>query len=152
MSRGFCGIGVIHSRSKENLGTLWRSAHAFGVDWLFTVARRYHQQPTDTTKAHRSVPLWHFATLMELLCALPLGCELVAVEIDVRAKELPQFVHPEQACYLLGAEDRGVPEEVLASCRRIVQIPGAQRCLNVATAGSIVLYDRISKQKGGANA
>lgn len=43
-----------------------------------------------------------------------------------------------------GAEEYGLPKEVLEKCHQIVQIPGSY-CLNVATAASIVMYDRINK-------
>ena len=49
--------------------------------------------------------------------------------------------HPERAAYLLGAEDHGLSPAVLAMCHRIVVLPG-RHCLNVAVAGSLILYDR----------
>lgn len=49
-----------------------------------------------------------------------------------------------QACYLLGAEDNGLTKEAISKCQELVYLPG-ERSLNVAVAGSIVLYDRISK-------
>lgn len=50
-----------------------------------------------------------------------------------------------RAIYLLGAEDTGIPDNILNDCDSIVQLPG-NYCLNVAVAGSIVLYDRNSKR------
>jgi tRNA G18 (ribose-2'-O)-methylase SpoU len=67
------------------------------------------------------------------------------VEFDPRARPLDRYVHPERACYLLGAEDTGLPKHVLDRCRDLVQIPATAYCLNVAVAGSIVMYDRAAK-------
>jgi len=57
---------------------------------------------------------------------------------------LHTFVHPEQAVYLLGAEDDGLPESVLRDIP-VLEAP-SEWCLNVATAGSLVLYDRLVKE------
>ena len=145
MERGFCGIGVYHSKNKDNIGTLWRSAYCFGVDFIFTVGKRYERQITDTVKAPRHIPLFHFKDTRDLKEHLPLGCRLIGVEIVEGSKGLPTYTHPSTACYLLGAEDAGLSKEALAACHAVVEIPGTVRCLNVASAGSIVLYDRKVK-------
>jgi tRNA C32,U32 (ribose-2'-O)-methylase TrmJ len=41
-------------------------------------------------------------------------------------------------------EDHGLKPDALEMCDDVVQLPGT-RCLNVATAGSLVLYDRWMK-------
>lgn len=143
--RGFFGIGIFHTKSPQNVGTLWRSAHNFGAAFAFTVGKRYQREASDTTKAWRHVPLYHYLDLDDLIEHLPLDCRLVGVELDNRAHSLGGFVHPERACYLLGAEDHGLNPETLRRCHSLVYVPGAERCLNVSVAGSIVLYDRQAK-------
>jgi tRNA G18 (ribose-2'-O)-methylase SpoU len=145
MSRGFFGIGVWHVKSEVNVGTLMRSATAFGADFAFTVGRRYRPCSADTPNTPRNLPVYHYGDVEDLVRHLPYGCPLVGVEIDERAVPLNAFEHPERACYLLGAEDHGLSKEAMARCHRLVSIPGASRCLNVASAGTVVLYDRISK-------
>lgn len=49
-----------------------------------------------------------------------------------------------RAVYLLGNESSGLPKDILAGCVSTVALPG-HFSLNVAVAGSIVLYDRVSK-------
>lgn len=145
MARGFFGVGIYHTKNALNVGGLWRSAHNFGADWIFTIGRRYRTQASDTTKATKHVPLYEFETFADFRRHTPRDTLIVAVELDPRAVALPEFQHPERAVYLLGAEDSGIPADVLQECHRIVQIPGAIRCLNVASAGSIVMYDRVSR-------
>lgn len=144
--RGYFGIGIEAGKTPDNVGGLWRSAHAFGAASIFTVGHRYPDrcQPTDTTKAWRTVPLLAFADFADLLAHRPRGAEVVGIEQTPDAKPLGTFRHPERAIYVLGAEDRGLSEAALAGCDWIVEIPTAY-CLNVATAGSIVLYDRRAK-------
>ena len=143
--RGYCGIGVYYPKTVENVGTLWRSATLYGANFIFTIGRRYRQQASDTLKTWRHVPLWTFRDFAELREHLPYDARLVCVELSERAQDLRVFVHPERAVYLLGAEDHGIPESLLAD-QVIVQIPSLlPQSANVAVAGSIVLYDRFVK-------
>jgi len=141
-NRGYFGVGVWHAKNAENIGTLWRSAHNFGAAFIFTVGRRYKQQASDTTKAWRHVPLLHFEDIEALIAGLPFSCRLVGIELDDRAKPLAAYHHPERAVYLLGAEDHGLSEEMRRRCHDLIVIEGAERCLNVAVAGSLVMYQR----------
>lgn len=143
MSRGYFGIGIYHGKTEHNIGTLWRSAHLFGAAFVFTVGRRYQQQATDTPKTPRHTPLFHFDTVDDLHAHLPHGCPLVGVELDPRAVMLTDFAHPERACYLLGAEDHGLPISVLDRCHQVVQVETLRpQSLNVAVAGSLLLHSR----------
>jgi tRNA G18 (ribose-2'-O)-methylase SpoU len=143
LGRGFFGIGIERSKTPMNVGTLWRSAGILGAAFIFTVGHRYPKQASDTIKAWRHIPLWTFDTLDDLYEHLPFDCQLVGVEMDDRASTLAEFKHPERACYLLGAEDHGLTRDALDRCHRLVKLPGLYS-LNVAVAGSIVLYDRIA--------
>lgn len=145
--RGYFGIGIESGKTPKNLGTLWRSAHAFGASFIFTVGARYPtRRNTDTTKAWRHVPLYEYADLDAFSVGVPLDCCVVGVDCDNgKPRSLTGFSHPERTIYLLGAEDHGLSDDALGMCRALVEIPGASMCLNVATAGSIVLYDRMAK-------
>ena len=143
--RGFYGIGIVGSKTPINVGTLWRSAGILGAAFMFTAGRRYPKQASDTIKAWKHTPLFEFDDADALFSALPMGCIPIAVEMGAHSKSLTTLVHPERACYILGAEDTGVPERVLTRCPYVISIPGAHS-LNVAVAGSIVLYDRVAKQ------
>ena len=144
-ARGFFAIGVYHAKKEANIGTLLRSAHNFGAAFVFTVGRRYDRQASDTTKAWRHMPLFHFESIEDMMAHVPYDTQVVGVEQDPRAILLPAFHHPERAVYLLGAEDYGLPPAALEAAHRLVEVPESARCLNVSVAGSIVIYDRIAK-------
>ncbi len=148
-SRGFFAIGVFHAKKEENVGTLLRTAQAFGAAFTFTIGRRYERQAADVGKSFRHVPLFHFKDYDELSHHLPYRCPLIAVENGGDSSPLPEFKHPVSAVYLLGAEDHGLPSLILQRSYEVVEIPGGKHCLNVATAGSIVMYDRYVKQNWG---
>jgi tRNA G18 (ribose-2'-O)-methylase SpoU len=143
--RGYYAVGVERSKTSANIGTLWRTAHIFGAAFVFTLGRRYTRQASDVLSTPAHVPLIHYRDVDDLVDHLPYGCPLIGVELDARAVELGGFSHPERACYLLGAEDHGLKAQTRERCHRLVQLPG-ETCLNVAVAGSIVLYDRIAKR------
>jgi tRNA G18 (ribose-2'-O)-methylase SpoU len=141
-TRGYFAIGVEGISKAVNLGNLLRSAHAFGASFVFTIgaddeALHLH---ADTSKASTHVPLYHCRSLAEL--KLPRGCSLVGVELLDEAYDLPSFPHPLRAAYVLGPERGALSPELTARCQHLVRIPAAFP-LNVATAGAIVMYDRL---------
>ena len=143
--RGYFGIGIFHGKNEENIGTLWRSANILGADFIFTIGKRYSKQCTDTMNTPKHIPLWHFDNWDDMFHHVPYNCPVVAIELDDRSVPLETFVHPERCIYLLGAEDHGLPSEILDRCWATVQLLG-DRCMNVSTAGSIVMYDRKVKR------
>lgn len=142
--RGYFGIGVYHPKSEVNIGTLMRSAVCFGANFTFTIGRRYTRQASDTTHTIHQIPVYHYRDFEELYQNLPIGCRVIGVEIHKNAKQLNKFVHPDRCCYVLGAEDGGIPPKIIDQVHDLIEIP-SKYCLNVSATGSIVMYDRISK-------
>jgi tRNA G18 (ribose-2'-O)-methylase SpoU len=142
-SRGFFAVGIYHPKTEANVGTLLRSATLYGAAYVFTIGRRYRPQASDTPKTPLHTPLFHYEDLDGALRGLPWSTPLVGVELDPRARPLRRFAHPPRAAYLLGAEDHGLPPQVTDRCHALIQIesPGLAS-MNVATAGTVVLYDR----------
>jgi tRNA G18 (ribose-2'-O)-methylase SpoU len=140
--RGFFAIGIQNTKTEMNVGTLWRSANLMGASYIFTIGRRYKRQASDTMQTWRHIPLINYETFDEFYKALPYDCQLVGIELDDKSIPLKEFTHPERAIYLLGAEDNGLTKEAIDKCHHIVQLPG-DHSMNVAVAGSIVMYDRI---------
>jgi tRNA (guanosine-2'-O-)-methyltransferase len=140
----YCGIGIINGKSHINYGTLLRSGNMFGVNFAFIIGKRFHKQPSDTYRSERVFPIFEFTSFEDANNHLPYGCEWVLVEQAPSAVSLPQFSHPKRTIYLLGAEDTGIPQNILQQIKTVVSIP-TPRSLNVAVAGSIILYDRYVK-------
>ena len=147
MSRGYFGIGVENLSKPINAGNLFRSAHAFGAGFLFTVAGTFHRARvhSDTSRASDQLPLYEFDSIDTM--RLPDRCRLVGIELTEDAADLPTFKHPPQAAYVLGPERGSLSPEMLARCQHVVKIPTAF-CINVAVAGAIVMYDRLLSRGG----
>ena len=141
--KGYFGIGVEGVTKAMNVGTLFRTAHAFDASFVFTLRAQYNAREgasSDTSDTPRSVPTYHFAGLQDF--RLPLGCRLVGVEIAPDAIELPSFRHPRQAAYVLGSEREGLSPELQAMCSYIIRIP-MRFSINLGIAGALVMYDRL---------
>jgi len=140
--RGFFGIGIENVKRSVNFGTLFRSAYVFHADFVFTTGQRVSPQSSDTYKSWRHLPLWHFDSVNDLASALPHECLLIGVEMAPGATQLHRYVHPERACYLLGAEDNGLSKTALGLCHEVIALPG-ERSLNVSACGTVILWHRI---------
>ena len=148
--RGYFGIGVEGLSKPMNAGNLYRSAHALGASFVFTVAANYQEKirKSDTSNTKNQIPFYEFDDITRI--NLPMECVFVGVEITEDATELPSFCHPRCAAYILGMERGSLSSGIMELCQHIVKIP-TQFSLNVATAGAIIMYDRmISLQRFGA--
>ena len=144
--RGYFGIGCINMKTTHNYGTLFRTAQILEADFLFTIGAKFKPQASDTMKSWKHLPVFRYDTFEIFQECRPYDCRLVGIELDSKARPLKNYTHPERCMYLLGAEDVGISREVRDKCNDLIVLPG-ERSMNVAVAGSIVLYDRISKLK-----
>lgn len=142
--KGYFGIGCYNMKTSYNYGSLFRTAQVFGADFIFLIGCRFKHQPSDTMKSWKHIPAFTYADWEDFNSHRPHDCRLISVELDSSAVPIKTFVHPKQACYLLGAEDHGLPPVILKASQNVIYLPG-ERSLNVAVAGSIVLFDRINK-------
>ncbi|MEP3277899.1 MAG: RNA methyltransferase [Stappiaceae bacterium] len=142
-TRGYFAVGSEGLSKPMNFGNLIRSAHAFGASFFFTVdaGGQFDRSPrSDTSKSHDHIPYYRWATIGEM--QLPAGCKIVGIELVDEAIDLPSFGHPLKAAYVLGPERGSLSDEMLEKCDYVIKIP-TSFCINVATAGAIVMYDRI---------
>jgi tRNA G18 (ribose-2'-O)-methylase SpoU len=140
--RGYFGIGVEGISKPMNVGNLFRSAHAFGASFVFTVKAHHtaFNAPSDTSRGTGHLPSFAWNEVEEV--RLPEGCRLVGIELLDEAVALPSFKHPLQAAYVLGPERGSLSPALVARCDHMVKIP-TRFCLNVGVAGAIVMYDRL---------
>ncbi len=144
LEQGFFGIGIQNGKTPENLGVLWRSAQNMGASFIFTIGNRYAKQACDTHKAVGAMPYFHYDTFDDFFKNLPKGAMLVGVELHEKAVHLETFTHPRRCVYLLGAEDHGLPKTAIENSHHLVKFKSTLS-LNVAVAGSILMYDRQAK-------
>jgi tRNA G18 (ribose-2'-O)-methylase SpoU len=145
--RGYFSIGAENISKPMNLGNLFRSAHAFGANSVFTISphkkisnNMQAMNKSDTSKSTEHLPYYEWESVEKM--QIPKGCEIVGIELLEDAKELPSFRHPMRAAYVLGAEAGSLSESMIERCDHIIKIP-TTFSINVAIAGAIVMYDRV---------
>jgi tRNA G18 (ribose-2'-O)-methylase SpoU len=141
--RGFFGVGVEGISKPMNVGSLYRTAHAFGADFIFAIAPAVNMRlvrKADTSDTDKHVPFYEHASVDAL--TLPRGCQLVGVELLEEATDLPSFTHPERAAYVFGSERGSLSPALLARCGHVVKIP-TRFCVNLGVAAAILMYDRM---------
>ncbi len=142
-------IAAWNITKEHNVGSLVRTAHAVAAEEVLLIGERDWN-----VEAARTAELFTTVTHLPDADAFRSHLEdrelnLVAVELDKRAVNLFDAEYPERPCFLLGAELGGVPAELLDDAELVVQIPqwGLVPSLNLAVAGSVVLYDFLSKER-----
>lgn len=141
-----------HTANRENLGSVFRSSGAFGVDGVLlgpdccdVFSRRCLRC---SMGAVLSLPVIQPADLAADLRELRgrWGFELWGAVLDERAEVLSNLARPPRVALLLGNEFEGLGEQWLALCDRRVTVPmhGRIDSLNVAVAAGVFLYELCS--------
>jgi TrmH family RNA methyltransferase len=131
------GLALWHVADPGNVGTLIRSADAFGASVALSEGCADPTGPKalrGSAGAVFRVPLGRFDEVGE-------GRRVALVAHD--GEPLGKVELGERTVFVLGAEREGLPEDVVASCDVVASIPlaaGAES-LNVAAAGAIALYE-----------
>lgn len=140
--RGFASVGLLRPKSQDNVGSVLRAAHVYGVSLVAIQGRNAQvHSHMDTPKAWRNTPVLRGDDLRDLI---PYDAVAVAVDLVEDAHSLISYVHPARAFYVFGPEDGTLPPSVLGWCRDRVMIP-TRGCMNLAACVNVVLYDRMAK-------
>lgn len=134
-----------------NVGTIWRTADAFGADGLVLCNHCADAWSPKTVRA-----------TMGAAFRLPVvECDLEKLGELARCKGIPVYTTAlredtadlreadlSRAAVIIGSEGRGVSEEALALCERTLKIPMRERCesLNAAAAATVVLWEMAKRR------
>ena len=129
-----------------NVGTIWRTADAFGCDGLILLSGCADPYSAKTVRSSMGavfrLPVYtaSAAEMKEALNAaqIPLyGAALRDDTLDARDVDYTR------SAIAIGSEGRGLTEEMLILCDRTVRIPMAERCesLNAAIAATVLLWE-----------
>lgn len=129
-----------------NVGTIWRTADAFGADGLILCNGCADPWNPKTVRATMGavfrLPVYESAldTMAEKLACIGIPLYAAALRedtVDVRSIAL------DRAAVVIGSEGRGVSRQALELCQKTIKIPMQTRCesLNAAVAASVVLWE-----------
>ena len=129
-----------------NVGTVWRTADAFGAAGLFLLPGCAEPFAPKTVRATMGacfrLPVWE-GTLEDLTGLLARSAvSLYAAALRDDTEDI-RSVPLGSAAVVIGSEGRGVSQPVLDACRATLKIPMRDRCesLNAAVAASVVLWE-----------
>ena len=129
-----------------NVGTIWRTADAFGAEGLFLLPGCAEPFSPKTVRATMGacfrLPVWEaeLGGLSALLRGAGVPLYAAALRDDTAdIREIPL----DRAAVVIGSEGRGVSQAVLDACEKTLKIPMRDRCesLNAAAAAAVVLWE-----------
>ena len=129
-----------------NLGTIWRTADAFGAAGLLltgSCADPFGPKVVRSTMgACFRLPVWKGERQEVAALLKRSGIPLYATALREDTEDVRE-VDLSQAAVVIGSEGKGISEELLALCGKTLKIPMIERCesLNAAVAAAIVLWE-----------
>ncbi len=147
---------LLDIRSVENVGAMFRTADAVGVDKIYLVGYtptpldRFGRKRGDMAKsalgAEELVPWEHIKSITPLLSKLrKQGFQTIAIEQAKNSINYKKVKSKAKNAFIVGNEVSGIPKNILNKCNLIAEIPmrGGKESLNVATSFGIALYGII---------
>lgn len=136
-------IAIENLERDFNMGTIVRSANAFGVRHVHVVGRKQWNK-RGAMMTDKYLYVHYYETADEFVTAMKKADkELVALENNVKSVPLSSVKLPENTVLLFGSEGSGISEELLLKAGKVVHIEqlGSTRSLNVGVAAGIAMYE-----------
>ena len=135
----------INPKFSASVGTMARNAELFRFDKLYVSQSERtggHIGATDTAKSFRRIGEFVWDEIGLISSMRDSGHKIVAIELENGATAVTDFNHPENALYIIGAEDKGISREILNTVDETVIIPADKKwSFNAADSATIVMYD-----------
>lgn len=140
-------------RDPGNLGTLLRACDAAGAGALILLDDSADPTSVEAVRASMgaffTVPCVQATTADFLAWKARHGAMLIGAALDPSALDWRAARYAPPALLLVGNEAQGLPEDLKAACDSLVIIPmrGRADSLNVAMAGTLLLYEALRWQE-----
>lgn len=140
-------IAIDNVERDFNMGTIVRSANAFGVRHVHVIGRRqWNKRGAMMTDKYLHV---HYYMATDDFIHAIAGKELIAVDNIDGSQPLSHTKLPKNAVLLFGAERSGIRQELLRYAARTIAIEqfGSTRSLNVGVAAGIAMYAWVRQHR-----
>lgn len=140
-------------RSAENVGSVFRSADAFGIKEVFLVGitaqlkDRFGRPNSKVAKtalgAEKTVSSRYFKTIKDAIDeAKSLGYEVCSLEISEKSETIFEVEKKDKMAIILGNEVSGISKEAEGLSSKIIEIPmrGQKESLNVSVTAGIAMF------------
>lgn len=133
-------IAIENLERDFNMGTIVRSANAFGVRHVHVIGRRQWNK-RGAMMTDKYLHVHYYQTVDDFIREMD-GRPIVAVDNITGSVPIHTVTLPSDGVLVFGAENTGVSEELARAADTIVAIEqfGSTRSLNVGVAAGIVMY------------
>ena len=141
-------------RSLNNIGSIFRTSDALGVESVFLCGITATPPNPEIYKtalgAENAVSWQHFSSTVDAIQTLKgLGYIALAIEQTTNCMDLRKFIPQtdKKYAFVFGNELKGVAQEVIDFCDGVIEIPqfGTKHSFNVSVTLGIVVWDFFSK-------
>ena len=140
-------------RSAINVGAIFRTADAVGVDKIYLVGvtprptDKFGRTQKDIKKSALGAEIWipweYKKILFPLISKLKKdGYKIIALEQNKNSIDYRKFKPANKTAFILGEEVSGLAKKILNKCDKIIEIPmhGKKESLNVSVACGVALF------------
>ncbi len=142
-------IAIENLERDFNMGTIVRSANAFGVRRVHVIGRRqWNKRGAMATDKYLHVE--YYASVDEFIdMAHKRAKAIIAIDNVEASLPLGSSLLPRSAILVFGAEGPGISEELLARADKIIAIEqlGSTRSINVGVAAGVVMYEWLRQHE-----
>jgi len=146
-------LALHNIRSTHNVGAIFRTAEAVGVACIYLCGYtpapidRFGRERGDIAKsalgAEKMVKWESVADIGELIKDLKKKkFQICAIEQSEKSIDYKKVKYGNKTLIILGNEVKGIEEDILNKCHKIVEIPmkGRKESLNVSVTAGIILF------------
>ncbi|NCU31201.1 TrmH family RNA methyltransferase [Candidatus Saccharibacteria bacterium] len=135
-------IAIENLERDYNMGTIVRSANAFGVRKVHVIGRKQWNK-RGAMMTDKYLHVLYYATVDEFVTEMrKQDNEIIAIENNVESYALCKTKLPENCVFVFGSEGNGISDELLKKAGKVIHIEqlGSTRSVNVGVAAGIAMY------------
>lgn len=136
-------VAIENTLRDYNMGTIVRSANAFGVRTIHIIGRRQWNR-RGAMMTEKYLTLRYHASVADFFAAMNAdNRDVIAIDNVTGSRELAQVEISRRSVLVFGQEGPGLSPELIDGAAQIVAIEqlGSTRSINVGVAAGIVMYE-----------
>lgn len=141
-------VAIENWQHDMNIGSIVRSANAFGADTVHIVGRRrWNKRGAMVTDRYQHVE--HRESIDALVAwAAGEGIPIIAIDNVPGCVPMETFDWPEHCVMLFGQEGPGLTDEAIAAAAAVVEISqyGSTRSINASAAAAVAMYSWVMQR------
>jgi len=142
-------VAIENWQHDMNIGSIVRSANAFGADTVHIIGRkRWNKRGAMVTDRYQHV-LHHADVATFVLWAANEGLPIIAIDNVPGSVLIETFAIPERCVLLFGQEGPGLSNEAIAAADAVLEISqfGSTRSINASAAAAVAMHDWVLQHR-----